>query len=86
MGRARQSVCNDSVTEIVTEKSGDGHGNIVTTEKTETRTYLYIKVSGKTADEMAKQYGFNEEQKTQLDELLSEQYDDVWNDVLKNLN
>lgn len=78
------SSSTDSVTETVTEESGDGHGNIVTTERTVTKTYLYIKVSSKTADEMAEQYGFNEEQKSQLGELLSEEYADVWNIVFNN--
>ena len=53
----------ESVMETVKEESDDGYGNIVATESTVTRTYLYITVSHKTADEMAEQYGFDEEQK-----------------------
>ena len=45
--------------------SDDGNGNIVETETTVTQTYLYITVSHKTAEEMAAQYGFDEEQKEQ---------------------
>ena len=43
----------ESKTETVITESDDGHGNIVQTETTVTRTYLYITVSHKTADEMA---------------------------------
>lgn len=75
-----------SVTEAVTEESDDGHGNIVTTESTVTRTYLYITVSHKTADEMAEQYGFNEKQKAQLKELLSEEYASLWSSVLYGIS
>ena len=75
-----------SVTETVTEESDDGHGNIVTTESMVTRTYLYITVSHKTADEMAEQYGFNEEQKAQLKELLSEEYAGLWSSVLYGIS
>lgn len=75
-----------SVTEAVTEESDDGHGNIVTTENTVTRTHLYITVSHKTADEMAEQYGFHEEQKAQLKELLSEEYASLWSSVLYSIS
>ena len=50
----------------------DGHGNIVQTETTVTETFLYITVSHKTVDEMAAMYGFNQEQKDYLAELLQE--------------
>ena len=48
-------------TETVIETSDDGNGNIVETETTVTQTYLYITVSHKTAEEMADQFGFNED-------------------------
>ena len=57
------SSSTDTKTETVITETDDGHGNIVETESTVTQTYLYITVSHKTADEMAAQYGFNEEQK-----------------------
>ena len=50
---------------MITE-TDDGHGNIVQTETTQTRTYLYITVSHKTAEEMADQYGFEDVYKRQL--------------------
>ena len=48
----------ESKTETQITESDDGHGNIVQTETTVTRTYLYITVSHKTADEMTDLYGF----------------------------
>lgn len=60
-------------TETVITETDDGNGNIVETETTVTQTYLYITVSHKTAEEMAEQYGFDEEQKEQLAELLAEE-------------
>lgn len=69
-------------TETVITETDDGHGNIVETETTVTQTYLYITVSHKTAEEMAEQYGFNEEQKKQLAELLAEENRSLWSAVL----
>ena len=62
----------ETKTETVITETDDGHGNIVETETTVTQTYLYITVSHKTADEMAEQYGFDDDQREQLAELLSE--------------
>lgn len=69
-------------TETVITETDDGHGNIVETETTVTQTYLYITVSHKTAEEMAEQYGFDEEQKEQLAELLAEENRSLWSAVL----
>ena len=52
------------------------------TETTVTETFLYITVSHKTVDEMAAQYGFNEEQKEYLAELLQEENNSLWSAVL----
>lgn len=72
----------DTKTETVITETDDGHGNIVETESTVTQTYLYITVSHKTADEMAAQYGFNEEQKEYLAELLTDENNSLWSQVL----
>lgn len=45
-------------------------------------TVLVISVSHKPAQEMAEQLGFNADQKEQLQELLSPEYDDLWNELL----
>ena len=69
-------------TETVIETSDDGNGNIVETEVTVTRTYLYITVSHKTAEEMADQFGFNEDQREQMAELLADENNSLWSQVL----
>ena len=76
----------ESKTEKVTTETDDGHGNIVETTTTVTHTYLYITVSHKTADEMADLYGFNEEQRQQLSELLAEENNSLWSAVLYGIS
>lgn len=71
-----------SKTENVLTESDDGNGNIVETTESVTRTYLYIRVTHKTPDEMAQQYGFTDEQKEQLRELLSDKNKKMWSGVL----
>jgi hypothetical protein len=71
-------------TEIV--ESDDGHGNIVQTKITVTRTYLYITVSHKTAAEMADQYGFNADQREQLTALLADENNSLWTSVLYGIS
>ena len=75
-----------SVTETVITETDDGNGNIVQTETTVTKTYLYITVSHKSVDEMATQYGFNQEQKDYLTELLKEENNSLWSAVLYGIN
>ena len=69
-------------TETIIETSDDGNGNIVETETTVTRTYLYITVSHKTAEEMANQFGFDEDQREQMAELLDDENNSLWSQVL----
>ena len=69
-------------TETVIETSDDGNGNIVETETTVTQTYLYITVSHKTAEEIADQFGFNEDQREQMAELLADENNSLWSQVL----
>lgn len=66
---------------VITETRGDD-GNIIETESTVTRIYLYITVMHKTPNEMATQYGFTDEQKARLAELLSEENKKLWSGVL----
>jgi hypothetical protein len=72
----------ETKSETVIEESDDGHGNIVETETTVTRTYLYITVSHKTAEEMANQYSFNVSQQEMLAELLADENNSLWSAVL----
>lgn len=72
----------ETKTETVITETDDGHGNIVQIETTVTRTYLYIIATHKTADEMATQFGFNADQKKQLNELLSTDNRNMWEGVI----
>ena len=45
-------------------------------------TTLYITVTARTANEMADLYGFNDGQRGQLAELLSDGYQEIWSDAL----
>lgn len=76
------SSSNETKTETVLIESDDGHGNIVLTETTLTRTYLYITVTHKTAFEMAAEYNFNQEQLEYLTELLKDSNNSLWSMVL----
>lgn len=72
----------ESKTEEVITETDDGHGNIVETTTTVTRTYLYITVSHKTAEEMAEHFKFTADQRKQLSELLAEENHRLWSAVL----
>lgn len=72
----------ESKTEEVITETDDGHGNIVETTTTVTRTYLYITVSHKTAEEMAEHFKFTADQRQQLSELLAEENRRLWSAVL----
>ena len=76
----------ESKTETVITETDDGHGNIVQSETTQTRTYLYITVSHKTAEEMADQYGFDDEQRQMLSELLADENNSLWSQVLYGIS
>lgn len=75
----------ETKTETVVTETDDGHGNIERTETTVTRTYLYITVSHRSVEEMADQYGFTADQRTQLTALVSAEYESLWDTVLNNL-
>ena len=72
----------ESKTEEVITETDDGHGNIVENTTTVTRTYLYITVSHKTAEEMANHFNFTADQRQQLSELLAEENHRLWSAVL----
>ena len=76
----------ESYTETVIETTVDENGNIVETETTVTRTRLYITATHKTAEEMADEYGFSSDQRTQLAELLSDEYASLWRSALYGID
>ena len=62
---------------VPTEDSTDEDGMVEETQTVE-RTQLVISISGKTAQQMAEEYGFDEKQLGYVTELLSEEYSDLW--------
>ena len=75
----------ETKTETVVTQTVDGHGNVVETTTTVTKVYLYITVTHKSTDEMANHYGFNEAQRAQLSELLSDENRSMWDGVLAGI-
>lgn len=72
----------ETVTETEYVETVDDEGNPVT-EAVETElTVLYITVSHKPVEAIAFEYCFNEERRAQLEELLSDEYATLWNNVL----
>lgn len=68
------------VSETVTET--DTSGKTVTTTKYVTKNILKVTVIRLTVDQIVEQYHFNEEQKKQLTELMSSDYDDLWQNII----
>ena len=73
---------SESHSETEITETDDGNGNIVQTGTTVTKTTLYITVSHLTVEEMADLYGFNEEQREYLAELLKDENNSLWAAVL----
>ena len=63
--------------EVPTDDSTDKDGVVEETQTVE-RTRLVISISGKTAQQMAAEYGFDEKQLGYVTELLSDEYSDLW--------
>ena len=63
--------------EVPTDDSTDEDGIVEETQTVE-RTRLVISISGKNAQQMAEEYGFDEKQLGYVTELLSEEYSDLW--------
>ena len=76
----------ETTEETVLIEDVDEEGNIVVTETTETVTTLYITVTHKTAATMAYEYGFTEEQKQMLNELLQDENASMWAAVLYGIH
>ena len=76
------AVSMEARTETVVDTAAGEDGELVDTETTVTQDVLVITVSHKTAWEMADQLRFDKNQREQLQELLSEEYDGLWNELL----
>ena len=62
---------------VPTDDSTDEDGMVEETQTVE-RTRLVISISGKTAQQIAEEYGFDEKQLGYVTELLSDEYSDLW--------
>ena len=88
----------ENVEESVEEEVNNSNNNInfdnnnfqipITPSKTETKTKTirYVNVESKTLEQIMNQYKFTDEQKTQVKELLSEEYDELWLNLLYGNN
>ncbi len=72
----------EDVTRIVEEEQVDEKGNIKVVKVEKKIKLLKIKVSHKTAEEMAEELKFSERQKDRMHDLMSEQYRSLWAAVL----
>ena len=70
---------------VITE-TDDGNGNIIETITQENQTFLYITVSHRSAEEMAREYNFSNNQLEVLTEFLSETNKSLWQSVLYGTN
>lgn len=73
-------------TETIIIESSDPNGNIIETETTVTRTYLYIMVTHKAIDDMASLYEFSQDNKNYLSLLLKEENNSLWSAVLYGIS
>lgn len=80
MNQISCSVEQRQTTETVTEK--DEYGNDVTTTQTVTKNILKVTITQLMPDQIAEQYNFNDEQNKQLSELLSPEYDELWDAII----
>ena len=76
----------ETLEETVIVEAADENGNIIEVETTETITTLYIDVTHRDASSMAIEYGFTEEQKQMLNELLQEENASMWAAVLYGIH
>lgn len=78
------SISYDSVTEEIKKiiETDDGEGHIIEEEVTELQTTLLIQVDHRSAEEMAAELDFTDEQITQLNLLLDEKNAELWLAVL----
>ena len=75
---------NTIKTEVKREQVQEKYDDYLEGEQTRTiiKTILHIKIESKALDEIEKKYNFTEEQKSQINELLDNQYDDLWISLL----
>ena len=79
MNKMTSVVTTKVVTENVT--TTDDAGNTVTTRQNVTKKILTVTITRLNANQISELYGFDAEQKKQLNELMSDEYDDLWQSI-----
>lgn len=72
-------------TETITKESTDEQGNKIETTKQVEKKYLVINLTGKTAEDMANSYSFNDTQNKYLAELMSDKNNKLWASLIYNI-
>ncbi len=79
----------NTMTGVVTPKvvaettvTTDENGNSIKTTTYVTKKVLIVTIVQLNKDEISQLYNFNDEQKSLLNELMSDEYDDLWNELL----
>lgn len=72
----------ESKAETKISEAYDEHGNIVQNENIVTHIYMYITITSKSVEEMAAKYKFTQNQKDVLDDLLSDDNNQIWSSLL----
>ena len=68
----------EEITVLVPADDSTAEDGMVEETQTVERTRLVISISGKSAQQMAEEYGFDEKQLGYVTKLLSEEYADLW--------
>ena len=68
----------EEITVMVPTDDSTDEDSMVEETQTVERTRLVISISGKSAQQMAEEYGFDEKQLGYVTELLSDEYSDLW--------
>lgn len=82
MNEVTYTITPKTVTENVT--TTDANGKTVSKPITVTKKILTVDVKRMTVDEIVEKYKFNADQKKQLTELMSKEYDDLWAELIGN--
>lgn len=71
--------------ETITKESTDEQGKTIEATEQVEKKYIVITLSGKTADDMANSYSFNDTQKKYLAELMSDKNNKLWASLIYNI-
>ena len=76
------SLMSETHTSYVTRQETDANGNVVEVTEEINTVYLTVVTTSKSAYQIAEEYGFTEQQKEMLTELLSSENAELWAGIL----